>query len=54
MGQLLENLRADGARVFHDLVGEGLNIDHVVVSPHGIFVLETKTWSKPGFSPHYS
>ena len=48
VGQFLENLRADGSRVFHDLVGNGLNIDHVVVSPHGIFVLETKTWSKPG------
>jgi len=23
-------------------------MDHVVVSPHGIFVLETKTWSKSG------
>jgi hypothetical protein len=48
VGQFLEDLRADGARVFHDLVGDGLNIDHVVVSPHGIFVLETKSWSKPG------
>jgi len=34
--------------VFHDLVGDGLNIDHVVVSPHGVFVLETKSWMKPG------
>jgi hypothetical protein len=48
VGQFLEDLRADGARVFHDLVGDGLNIDHVVVSSHGIFVLETKSWSKPG------
>jgi hypothetical protein len=48
VGQFLEDLRADGARVFRDLVGEGLNIDHVVVSPHGIFVLETKSYSKPG------
>ena len=48
VGQFLEDLRADGARVFHDLVGDGLNIDHVVVSPHGIFVLETKSYSKPG------
>jgi len=48
VGQFLEDLRANGARVFHDLVGNGLNIDHVVVSPHGIFVLETKAWSKPG------
>ena len=26
VGQFLENLRVDGARVFHDLVGNGLNI----------------------------
>jgi len=48
VGQFLETLRADGARVFHDLVGDGFNIDHVVVSRHGIFVLETKSYSKLG------
>jgi hypothetical protein len=48
VGQFLEHLRADGARVFHDLVGEGFNIDHVVISKHGIFVLETKSYNKPG------
>jgi hypothetical protein len=48
VGQFLKDLRADGTRVFHDLVGDGLNIDHVVVSTHGIFVLETKSYRKPG------
>ena len=48
VGQFLEDLRADGARVLHDLVGDGLNIDPVVVSPHGLFVLETKSYTKPG------
>ncbi len=48
VGQFLETLRAGGSRVFHDLVGDGFNIDHVVVSPHGIFALETKSNSKPG------
>jgi hypothetical protein len=48
VGQYLETLRADGARVFHDLVGDGFNVDHVVVSRHGIFVLETKSYMKPG------
>jgi len=48
VGQFLEDLRAQRARVFHDLVGDGFNIDHVVVSPHGIFVIETKSFSKPG------
>jgi hypothetical protein len=47
VGQYLEDLRSQGCRVFHDIVGNGFNIDHVVVSPHGIFVIETKTYSKP-------
>ena len=47
VGQYLEDLRSKGCRVFHDIVGNGFNIDHVVVSSHGIFVIETKTHSKP-------
>lgn len=47
VGQYLELLREKGCRVFHDLIGEGFNLDHVVVSEHGIFVIETKTYSKP-------
>ncbi|MBE0418308.1 MAG: NERD domain-containing protein [Coriobacteriia bacterium] len=47
VGQFLEDLRAEGCRVFHDVVGEGFNVDHVVISPHGIFAIETKTFSKP-------
>jgi len=46
VGQFLEDLRRTGCRVFHDIVGDGFNIDHVVVSPRGIFVIETKTYSK--------
>ena len=47
VGQVLEELRADGYAIFHDIVGNGFNIDHVVVTPNGIFVVETKTYSKP-------
>lgn len=47
VGQFLESLRTSGCRVFHDVIGEGFNIDHVVLSEHGIYVLETKTYSKP-------
>ena len=47
VGQLLETLRESGARVFHDIPGPGFNLDHVLVSPKGVFVIETKTWSKP-------
>jgi hypothetical protein len=48
VGQFLDVLRESGARVFHDVPGEGFNIDHVVISPQGIFVIETKTRTKPG------
>jgi hypothetical protein len=47
VGQLLENLRAKGYSVFHDLVGEDFNVDHVLIGPAGVFSIETKTWSKP-------
>ena len=47
VGQFLERLRDGGGQVFHDIPGEGINLDHVVISPHGIYAIETKTWSKP-------
>lgn len=39
-----------GYRVFHDVPGDGpWNVDHVVVGPAGVFVLETKARTKrPG------
>lgn len=37
-------IAAAGYTVFHDVPGDGTwNIDHVVVGPRGVFVLETKT-----------
>lgn len=47
VGQYLDNLRKHGFDVFHDIVFEGFNIDHVVISKNGIFCIETKTYSKP-------
>lgn len=47
VGQYLEELRVKGYRILHDIVGSGFNVDHVVFSPKGIFVIETKTISKP-------
>lgn len=47
VGQFLEALRTQGCRIFHDVVGKGFNIDHVVIGPKGVFTIETKTWSKP-------
>lgn len=47
VGQFLERLREGGFRVFHDVVGEGFNVDHVLIGPPGVFTVETKTRSKP-------
>lgn len=33
--------------MFHDVPGDGFNIDHVVLSPLGFYTIETKTQSKP-------
>lgn len=47
VGQHLDLLRENGAKIFHDIPGEGFNIDHVVIDKSGIYVIETKTFSKP-------
>ncbi len=37
----------DGHVVIHDLMGDYGNIDHVVVAPHGVFAIETKSsWGR--------
>jgi len=49
VAEYLDALRAHGFRVLHDVVGGSFNIDHVLVGPSGVFVVETKTWTKrPG------
>lgn len=48
VGQFLDGLREAGARIFHDVPGDGFNLDHVVISPRGIYAVETKTITKPG------
>lgn len=47
VGQYLESLRESGCHVYHDILGDSFNVDHVVISTKGIFVIETKTYSKP-------
>jgi len=47
VGQNLEALRERGYQVFHDVVGDGFNLDHVLIGPAGVFTVETKTHSKP-------
>jgi hypothetical protein len=46
VGEQLECMRAQGAQVFHDVPGDGFNLDHVVISTHGIYAIETKTRTK--------
>ena len=46
VGQYLELLREKGYRVFHDITGDNFNLDHVIVCKHGVYVVETKTYSK--------
>lgn len=47
VGEYLERLRFDGGHVFHDVPGEHFNLDHVLLTTRGFFVVETKTRSKP-------
>ena len=47
VGEQLEQLRGRGAQVFHDIPGKGFNLDHVLLCRRGVFVIETKTHSKP-------
>jgi hypothetical protein len=47
VGQELEKLRAAGHEIVHDVAAEGFNVDHVVIGPHGIYTVETKTLSRP-------
>ena len=45
-GQYIQELIADGYRVFHDIPMKDYNVDHVVVGPNGVFAIETKTRRK--------
>lgn len=47
VGQFLERLRERGYHVFHDVIGDKFNLDHVVIGPAGVFAVETKTHTKP-------
>lgn len=47
VGEALNQLLADGYRVFHDLPFEDFNIDHVVAGSAGVYAVETKTRGKP-------
>jgi hypothetical protein len=46
VAEQLECLREFGVHLFHDVPGEGFNLDHVLISTHGIYAVETKTRTK--------
>lgn len=47
VAELLNFFREAKMKIFHDVIGDSFNIDHVVVSTKGIYLVETKTYSKP-------
>jgi nuclease-like protein len=48
VAEVLEELRSDGYKPIHDIVGNGFNVDHVLVGPAGVFAIETKYRSGNG------
>src|SRR3546814_10114 len=52
--QELNRLLAKGCAVAHDLPGEHFNIDHVVIGPHAVYAVETKSIRKPTGRKHDS
>jgi hypothetical protein len=42
----VNQLMTDGFQVFHDVPFDKYNMDHVLVGPNGVFVVETKTRKK--------
>jgi hypothetical protein len=45
--RLLDRLTRDGYAVFHDLAvsGSPANVDHLVIGPTGVFVIDSKQWT---------
>jgi hypothetical protein len=45
--RLLDRLTHDGYVVFHDLAvpGSDANVDHLVIGPSGVFVIDSKQWT---------
>ncbi len=43
VGQYLETFREMGCHVFHDILGDNFNVDHVVISNKGIYVIDNSS-----------
>lgn len=46
VGEMLNKMSSDSICVFHDIPGERLNVDHIIVSTRGIFAIETKHFDR--------
>jgi hypothetical protein len=46
--QLLMPLAGKGCQVFHDIPADNFNLDHVVMGPYAVFMVETKSRKKSG------
>lgn len=46
VGEELNRLLASGFQVFHDIPFENFNVDHVLVGPPGVYIVETKSVRK--------
>ncbi len=46
VAQELNQLMRQGVALFHDVPGEGFNIDHVLVGTRGVYAIETKARTK--------
>jgi hypothetical protein len=45
--QELNRLMAQGCTVLHDIPADGFNLDHVVIGPKAVYLVETKSVRKP-------
>jgi Nuclease-related domain len=46
VSEILELLREKGYKIYHDIVANNFNIDHIIICHKGIFLIETKTLQK--------
>lgn len=45
--QQLLPLMASGCQIFHDIPAKNFNLDHVVIGPYAVYLIETKSRKKP-------
>ena len=46
VGEVINKLSNDKTYVFHDIPGDRFNVDHIIVSTRGVFVVETKHFDR--------